>query len=77
MHLFLETLMSIIRDWIIYSGGTNRSGELCYNFSITNNLTQMVDFPTWIPDCDSLNTALLDLFIYSDASICSTVALPP
>ena len=41
------------KDWLTYSGGTNRSGELCYNFSISNDLTQMVNFPTWIPDCDS------------------------
>ena len=41
------------KDWLTYSGGTDRSGELCYNFSISNNLTQMVNFPAWIPDCDS------------------------
>ena len=37
----------------------------------------MVNFPTWIPDCDSHSPALLDLFISSDASICSTMAFPP
>ena len=37
----------------------------------------MVSFPTWIPDCDSHSPALLDLFISSDASICSTMAFPP
>ena len=37
----------------------------------------MVDFPTWIPDCDSDSPALLDLFISSDVSICSTKAFPP
>ena len=36
----------------------------------------MVNFPTWIPDCDSHSPALLDLFISSDASICSTMAFP-
>ena len=36
----------------------------------------MVNFPSWIPDCDSHNPALLDLFISSDASICSTMAFP-
>ena len=36
----------------------------------------MVDFPTWIPDCDSHRPALLDLFLSSDASICSTMAFP-
>ena len=37
----------------------------------------MVNFPTQIPDCDSHNSALLDLFISSDASICSTMIFPP
>ena len=37
----------------------------------------MVDFPTRIPDCDSHSPALLDLFISSDASICSTMDFPP
>ena len=37
----------------------------------------MVNFPTRIPDCDSHSPTLLDLFISSDASICSTMAFPP
>ena len=37
----------------------------------------MVNFPTRIPDCDSQSPALLDLFISSDASICSTMAFAP
>ena len=65
------------KDWLTYSGETDRSGELCYNFSISNDLTQMVNFPTRIPDCDSHSHALLDLFISSDTSICSTMAFPP
>ena len=65
------------KDWLTYSGGTDRTGELCYNFSISNNLTQIVNFPTRIPDCDSHSPALLDLFISSVASICSTMAFPP
>ena len=67
MSLSLETLMSIIRT------GLPILVELidlvnCYNFSISNDLTQMVNFPT---------RALLDLFISSDLSICSTMAFPP
>ena len=37
----------------------------------------MVKFPTQIPDCDSHSPALLDLFLPSDASMCSTMAFPP
>ena len=37
----------------------------------------MVVFPAWIPDCDSHSPALLDFFLPSDASICSTMAFPP
>ena len=37
----------------------------------------MVNFPTQIPDCDSHSPALLDLFLSSDASICSTMAFRP
>ena len=65
------------KDWLTYSGGTARPGELCYNFSISNGHTQIVNFPTRIPDCDSHSPALLNLFISSDASICSTMAFPP
>ena len=36
----------------------------------------MVNFPTSIPDYDSHSSALLDLFISSDAGICSTMAFP-
>ena len=64
------------KDWFMYSCGTDKSGGLCYKFSISNNLTQMVNFPTQIPDCDSHSPALLDLFISSDASVCTTKAFP-
>ena len=37
----------------------------------------IVNFPTWIPDCNSHSPALLDLFLFSDASICSAMAFPP
>ena len=36
----------------------------------------MVNFATRIPDCDSHSPALLDLFLSSDATICSTIAFP-
>ena len=37
----------------------------------------MINFPNRIHDCDSHSPALLDLFISSDVSICSTTAFPP
>ena len=60
--------------WLTYSGGTDRPGDLCYNFSVSNDLTQMVNFSTRIPDGDSHSPALLDLFHSSDTSTCSTIA---
>ena len=62
------------KDWLTYSSGTDQPGELCYNFSISNDFTQIVNFPTFR---DSHSPALLDLFLSSDASICSTMAFPP
>ena len=60
------------KDWLTYSGGTDQPVELCYNFSIVNQLTRMINFSIRIPDCDSHNLALLDLFL-----VCSTIAFPP
>ena len=63
-------------DWLTYSGGTEWPGELCYNFSISNDFTQMTNFLTLIPYCDFHSPALLDLLLSSDASVCSTMAFP-
>ena len=63
--------------FLTYSGGTDQPGELYCDFSISNDLTQMVNFPSWIPGFDSHGPALLDLFLFSEASICSTMAFPP
>ena len=77
MCLSLGTCNVHHKDWLTHSGGTDKPGELCYNFSISNDLTQIVNFPTRIPDCDSHNPALLDLVLSSDASLCSAMAFPP
>ena len=37
----------------------------------------MVNFLTWIPDCDSRSLSLLDLFLSSDSSICFAMGFPP
>ena len=65
------------KDWIVYSCGTDRSGKLCYNFPISNNLTQMVNLHTRIPGCGSQSLTLFDFFLSFDASIYSTMAFPP
>ena len=65
------------KDWLTHSGGTDQPGEPCFNFSISDDLTQMVNFPLHIPDFDAHSSALLDLFLSSDTSICSTIAFPP
>ena len=50
-------------DWLTYSAGTDRPGELCYIFPISNDLPQIVDFPTRISNCDFHSHALLDFFL--------------
>ena len=65
------------KDWLTYSGGTDKPGKLCSDFCVSNDLTQRLNFPTRIPDCDSYSPALSDLFISSDASICSAMVFPP
>ena len=71
MRFSLETLTSVIRTNV-----RDRPGELCYNFPVSNVLTQMANFPTRFPDCDSHNPSLLDLFLSSDSCVCSAVACP-
>ena len=48
------------KDWFTFTGGTDRIFELCYNFSILIDLTQMNNFCTWIFDCDCHSPTLLD-----------------
>ena len=43
---------------LTYYGGTNRQGELCHYFSISNNL----NFPTQITDCNSHNPTFWTYF---------------
>ena len=74
MFLSLETLTSIIRTGLPI---LVELIDLVNSVIISNDLTQMVNFPTRIPDCDSHSPVILDLFISSDASICSLMAFPP
>ena len=63
------------KDWLTYSGGTDRLVNAVIIF--LSQMTPLSNFPTQIPESDSHSPALLDLFISSDASICSTMAFPP
>ena len=65
------------KDCLTHSGGTDRLCELCYNFSVSNDLTQMVNFPTRILDCNSHSPALLDLFPFYDPNSCFAMPFPP
>ena len=64
------------KDWLTYSGGTDRSDEPRYNFSMKWP-PQIVNFLIRISGCDSQSPFLLDLFLFSDAIICSTMAFHP
>ena len=65
------------KDWLTCCGGTDWPSEICYNFSLSNDLTKMVNFPTRIPDSGSHSPALLGLLLSSEASICSAMAFLP
>ena len=75
LFLSLETLTSIIRTGLPI---LVELIELVNSVIIfLSQMTQMVDFPTRIPDCNSHIPARLDLFLSSNANICSTMAFPP
>ena len=76
MCLSLEILTSIIRTGkpiLVKLKDLLNS----YNFSISNDLTEIIHFPTRILDCDSQRPAVLDFFVFSDASIYSTMFFSP
>ena len=77
MCMSFGTLMCIIRIWLTFSGKTDRPGKLCYIFLISKDLTQIINFPFWIRDCNSHSPALMDLFLSPDASICSAMSQFP
>ena len=76
MCLPLETLTSILRTDLPIMVELIDLVNSVIIFFISNHFTQMVNFSTQIPNCDSHSPALLGLFLSSDASICSTMAFP-
>ena len=71
MFLSLETLTSIIRTCLPI---LVELIDLINPVIIFLSQTQMVNFPTQIPHCDSDSPALLDLFFSSDTSVYPTMA---
>ena len=49
------------KNSLTYSDGSDRPGELCYNFSTSNHLTQLGNFPTQIP---TVTLTVVLFFIY-------------
>ena len=47
------------KDWLTYHGETDRSGELCYNFSISTLLRWLT-----FPDCDSHSPAFGFIYFF-------------
>ena len=67
------------RDWL---NSFDRTVKLSHNFlnikccNYSNDLIQTFNFSTLFSDCDSYNPALLDVFISSNPSVCSSVFFP-
>ena len=65
-------------EWLApYSYNTDDSGIQTYNFAISQSLTQIVNFPTRIPDRVDHRPSLLDLFLTSNPDICSISGSAP
>ena len=55
---------------------TDVAGLFCQEFAMAQNLSQIVDFPTCIPDCDDHQPYLLDLFLCSNPDSCTVASHP-
>ena len=49
----------------IFSNKTTHEGIDCHNFAVSHDLTQIIDFPTRIPDVEHHFQYILDLFLSS------------
>ena len=64
-------------EWLCYSHTTDVAGLFCQEFAMAQYLTQIVDFPTHIPDRDDHQPFLLDLFLSSNPDSCAVASHPP
>jgi hypothetical protein len=65
------------REWLIHSRTTGIAGINSYNFSISQNLTQIIKSPTHIPDRSNDGRYLLDLFLCSNPDDCVANIIAP
>ena len=63
------------RDWLTYSGGTERTGELCCNFPQMSLLRWLIS--PLVSLTVTLSLVLQDLFLSSSPSTSSTITFPP
>ena len=64
-------------EWLGHSHTTDVAGVFCQEFALAQDLTQIVDFPTQIPDCLDHQPYLLDLFLCSNPDSCTVTSHPP
>ena len=65
------------KEWLVHSHVTNTAGIFCHDFAVSQDLTQIIDFPTRIPARVDHDPHLLDLFLCSTPDKCSVSPHPP
>ena len=64
-------------EWFHHSHTTDVAGLFSQEFAMAQDFTQIVDFPTHIPDHDYHQPYLLDLFLGSNPDSCTVASHPP
>ena len=64
-------------EWLSHSRAIDVAGVSCFEFALAHDITQIVDFPTRIPDRDDHQPYLLDLFLCSIPDLCTVISHPP
>ena len=64
-------------EWLTFSNKTTAEGIDCQNFALAHDLTQVVTFPTRIPDVESHFSSLLDLFLTNSHDLSEVSFNPP
>ena len=64
-------------EWLRHSHTTDVAGVFCPEFTMAQDLAQIVDFPIRIPDRDDHQPYLLDLFLCSNPDSCTVASHSP